>query len=223
MFVFCGLITEAYYVHCLGGVDWLGGVLEEQGRQPAGGLVQHCGCTEWLCPLEPVTAGGARELPQLKLQVSLVQKFKIQFWVMTLKNWTQCTLQPSQWGWLYRETSQSTHPTDCTQGWRRSPLTARAASACPLPTSLQLWTKRACCWCRSPADRESGDTKQTVFIGVVKLFLNAKPISHEKKGELLMMDWFVSNFKDYFICRNLDQESDDSADFWYLNLQATGW
>ena len=46
MFVFCGLITEAYYVHCLGGVDWLGGVLEEQGRQPAGGLVQHCGCTE---------------------------------------------------------------------------------------------------------------------------------------------------------------------------------
>ena len=85
MFVFCGLITEAYYVHCLGGVDWLGCVLEEQGRQPAGGLVQHCGCTEWLCQLEPVTAGGARELPQLKLQVSLVQKFKIQFWVMTLK------------------------------------------------------------------------------------------------------------------------------------------
>ena len=76
MFVFCGLITEAYYVHCLGGVDWLGCVLEEQGRQPAGGLVQHCGCTEWLCPLEPVTAGGARELPQLKLQVSLVQKLQ---------------------------------------------------------------------------------------------------------------------------------------------------
>ena len=129
MFVFCGLITEAYYVHCLGGVDWLGGVHEEQGRQPAGGLVQHCGCTEWLCQLEPVTAGGARELPQLKLQVSLVQKFKIQFWVMTLKNWTQCTPQPSQWGWLYRETSQSTHPTGWTHGWRRSPLTARAASS----------------------------------------------------------------------------------------------
>ena len=46
MFVFCGLITEAYYVHCLGGVDWLGCVLEEHGRHPAGGLVQHCGCTE---------------------------------------------------------------------------------------------------------------------------------------------------------------------------------
>ena len=98
MFVFCGLITEAYYVHCLGGVDWLGGVHEEQGRQPAGGLVQHCGCTEWLCQLEPVTAGVARELPQFKLQVSLVQKFKIQFWVMTLKNWTQGTLQPSNEG-----------------------------------------------------------------------------------------------------------------------------
>ena len=52
-----------------------------------------------------------------------------------------------------------------------------------------------------------------MFIGVVKLFLNAKLISHEKKGELLMMDCFVSYFKDYFICRNLDQESDDSADF----------
>ena len=138
-------------------------------------------------------------------------------------HWKQGTLQPSQWRWLFRETSQSTHPTDCTQWWRRSPLTARAALACPLPKSLQLWTKRACCLCRSPADRESGDTKQTVFIGVVKLFLNAKPISHEKKGELLMMDCFVSYFKDYFICRNLDQESDDSADFWYLNLQATGW
>ena len=129
MFVFCGLITEAYYVHCLGGVDWLGCVLEEQGRQPAGGLVQHCGCTEWLCQLGPVIAGGARELPQLKLQVSLVQKFKIQFWVMTLKNWTQGTLHPSPCGWLYRETSQSTHPTGWTQGWRRSPLTARAASS----------------------------------------------------------------------------------------------
>ena len=64
MFVFCGLITEAYYVHCLGGVDWLGCVLEEQGRQPA--VQNDC-------------AGGARELPELKLQVSLVQKFKIQF------------------------------------------------------------------------------------------------------------------------------------------------
>ena len=30
----------------LGGVDWLGCVLEEQGRQPAAGLVQHGGCTE---------------------------------------------------------------------------------------------------------------------------------------------------------------------------------
>ena len=73
MFVFCGLITEAYYVHCLGGVDWLGCVLEEQGRQPAGGPVRHCGCTERLCQL------GAQELPQLKLQVPLVQKLKIQF------------------------------------------------------------------------------------------------------------------------------------------------
>ena len=129
MFVFCGLITEAYYVHCLGGVDWLGCVLEEQGRQPAAGLVQHVGCTEWLCQLDPVTAGGVRELPQLKLQVSLVQNFKIQFWVITLKNLMQCTLQPSQWGWLHRDTSQSTHPTCWTQGWRRSPLTARAASS----------------------------------------------------------------------------------------------
>ena len=68
-------------------------------------------------------------------------------------------------------TSQSTHSTDCTQSWWRSPLTARAALACPLPTSLQLWTKRACCWLTpcwgaqfgvDPlADRESGDTKQT--------------------------------------------------------------
>ena len=57
----------------LGGVDWLGCVLEEQGRQPAAGLVQHGGCTEWLCQLDPVTA---RELPQSKLQVSLVQHFK---------------------------------------------------------------------------------------------------------------------------------------------------
>ena len=71
MFVFCGLITEAYYVHCLGGVDWLGCVLEELGRQPAGGLVQHCGCIERLCQL------GVQELPQLKLQVPLVQKLTI--------------------------------------------------------------------------------------------------------------------------------------------------
>ena len=57
----------------LGGVDWLGCVLEEHGRQPAAGLVQHGGRTECLCQLDPVTA---RELPLLKLQVSLVQHFK---------------------------------------------------------------------------------------------------------------------------------------------------
>ena len=207
MFVFCGLITEAYYVHCLGGVDWLGGVHEEQGRQPAGGLVQHCGCTEWLCQLEPVTAGGARELPQFKLQVSLVQKFKIQFWVMTLKNWTQCTLHLSMRVVVQRDFSIYS------------------------PNRLDAWVEEVSTHCEGcfvwgpDADLPQGWGAQCGVEPLcrLKLFLNAKPISHEKKGELLLMDCFVSYFKDYFICRNLDQESDDSADFWYLNLQATCW
>ena len=49
------------------------------------------------------------------------------------------------------------------------------------------------CGVDPPADREAGDTKQTVFI-----------------GELLMIDFLFLILN--FICRNLDQESDVSAD-----------
>ena len=163
MFVFCGLITEAYYVHCLGGVDWLGGVHEEQGRQPAGGLVQHCGCTEWLCQLEPVTAGGARELPQFKLQVSLVQKFKIQFWVMTLKNWTQCTLHLSMRVVVQRDFSIYS------------------------PNRLDAWVEEVSTHCEGcfvwgpDADLPQGWGAQCIVDPLcrLKLFLNAKPILTE--------------------------------------------
>ena len=45
---------------------------------------------------------------------------------------------------------------------------------------------RGSVWCRSPCrQRVRGHQANcsTVFIGVVKLLFNAKPISHEKKGD----------------------------------------
>ena len=82
------------------------------------------------------------------------------------------------------------HSTCFTQrsGW--SPRTARFASACPAHITVvvdQEGLLLTPCGVDPPADREAGDTRQTVFI-----------------GELLMID---SLFR-----RNHDQESDVSAD-----------
>ena len=87
--------------------------------------------------------------------------------------------------------------TECTQRWRWYPRTARFASACPAHITVvvdQEGLLLTQCGVDPPADREAGDTKQTVFI-----------------GELLMIDFLFLILN--FICRNLDQESDVSADF----------
>ena len=66
-----------------------------------------------------------------------------------------------------------------------SPRTARFASACPAHITVvvdQEGLLLTQCGVDPPADREAGDTKQTVFI-----------------GELLIIDFLFSNFKYSFV------------------------
>ena len=126
MFVFCGLITEAYYVHCFRR-SWLAWLCPWGTWSPAGSWT----CTTWwsyrvTVPAWPSYSSRTSSTKVTSLIGSTFQKFNFEW--LYWKTW--CILHfTSQWGWLHRDTSQTTHPSRWAQGWRRTPLTARAASS----------------------------------------------------------------------------------------------